>query len=153
MMDLCIVWEREDGGVSVTHPAPNARKEGETDEQFLDRIRLKDVPDGKPFHVQRKESLPSRRFRNAWTRTSDGIEIDTPRARGLLVAEVRAERNRRLAETDTDKSRIDEIGTPQEQKAIKDKRQKLRDLPAVVESEIATLTVEQLEAYQPAWPS
>lgn len=153
-MNLCIVWEREDGGVSITYPVPQARADGETDEQFAERIRIKDVPAGRPFHVQRKDTLPtSRRLRNAWKKGSGIITLDLPTARKLIVEEIRAERDRRLAESDKEKFRLDDVGSPQEQAKLKAKRQSLRDLPAKVETEIATLTDVQLEAYTPTWPT
>lgn len=153
-MELSIMFEREDGGISIVHPAPAARRGGETDEQFAERIRLKDVPAGLPSEVIRKADIPhNRRFRDAWRKAGRGVTVDVTAAKGIVLADVRAERTRRLDESDKEKIRLDEVGTPQEQKALREKRQALRDLPAIVEAQIAVMTAEQLEAYQVAWPA
>lgn len=153
-MDLCIVWEREDGGVSITIPVPQARREGETDEQFAERIRQKDIPTGRSYHVSRRSDLPqSRRLRNAWRRSGNAVVVDLPLGREIILAEVRVERNRRLTESDADKAKLDDIGTPPERASLQLYRQKLRDLPAIVTGEIAGLNANQLETYQPVWPT
>ena len=151
-MHLCIVWERADGGVCVTHPAPNARLGNETDEQFAERIRIKDIPAGKPHHIQRSDALPGRRFREAWRQVGGGIGVDLPSARSIVMADLRAERNRRLTETDAEKNRLDDVGTSQEKNALRVRRQALRDLPVVVAAEIAAMTAEQMELHSPTWP-
>ena len=81
------------------------------------------------------------------------VVVDPVAARSHLLAEIRILRDQKLQVSDSDKARIDEIGTPEQKKAIKDYRQALRDLPATVAAEIATLSVAQLEIYRPKLPT
>lgn len=60
-MNQRIIYENDEGGVSIIVPSPNC---GLTIEQ----IAAKDVPAGKPFQIVNVEDVPSdRTFRNAWT--------------------------------------------------------------------------------------
>jgi hypothetical protein len=55
----CIAYTRQDGGVSVVHPAP----------EFLDKIEIladKDVPAGLLYKILNVSDLPSRETRSAW---------------------------------------------------------------------------------------
>jgi len=55
-----IIYQNDNGGVSVITPAPNC---GLTIEQ----IAKKDVPTGKPYKIVDGSEVPSdRTFRNAW---------------------------------------------------------------------------------------
>lgn len=55
-----IIYQNDNGGVSVITPAPNC---GLTIEQ----IARKDVPTGKPYKIVDGSEVPSdRTFRNAW---------------------------------------------------------------------------------------
>ena len=56
----CIAYTRQDGGVSVIHPAP----------EFQDQIEMiadKDVPSGILYKIVDTSDLPSRETRSAWT--------------------------------------------------------------------------------------
>ncbi|HYE20986.1 MAG TPA: phage tail assembly chaperone [Tepidisphaeraceae bacterium] len=98
-------------------------------------------------------ALPSRRFRLAWKMGAAGVEVDLAAARGVVLSDLRAERNRRLDDSERLMSRANEIGTPSDQKAVRDYRQALRDLPAKEAVRIEAMTVAELEAYAPAWPT
>jgi len=59
-MNQRIIYQNDNGGVSVITPAPNC---GLTIEQ----IAKKDVPTGKPYKIVDGSEVPSdRTFRNAW---------------------------------------------------------------------------------------
>lgn len=145
-----IVWQAPDGSLRITIPAdPQADLNAvaahalAVDPSLAECARLPDVY---------AAELPSRRFRNCWRHT-DKVTVDVPLARGQLLAEVRVERNAKLDATDKEAARLADVGTKQEQDALKAKRQALRDLPAVVTSELDSLnTAEALEAYRPTWP-
>ena len=63
-MNQRVIYQNDEGGVSVIVPAPNC---GLTIEQ----IAKKDVPTGKPYKIVEGNEVPSdRTFRNAW-------EVDT----------------------------------------------------------------------------
>lgn len=73
-MDQRIIYQNDNGGVSVIIPAPDC---GLTVEQ----IALKDVPFGKPFKIIDVSELPADRTqRNAWTvdeaDLTDGVGAD-----------------------------------------------------------------------------
>ena len=59
-MNQRIIFQNDEGGVSVIVPAPNS---GLTIEQ----IAKKDVPAGKEYHIVDASEIPTdRTFRNAW---------------------------------------------------------------------------------------
>lgn len=97
----------------------------------------------------------SRRFRNQWRRRKDNgeIEPDVSLAQQTRMLEIRAERDGRLVESDKEKARLDDIGTPEQIAALKDYRQQLRDLPATAQTDVAAITTpDGLDLYQPPWP-
>jgi len=62
-----IIYQNDNGGVSVITPAPNC---GLTIEQ----IARKDVPTGKPYKIVEGTEIPSdRTFRNAWEVDADTL--------------------------------------------------------------------------------
>ena len=62
-MNKRIVYQNDDGGVSVIVPAPEC---GLT----IEEIAAKDVPAGKPYKIVDVSDIPSdRTFRNAWEYT------------------------------------------------------------------------------------
>ena len=63
-MNKRIVYQNDDGGVSVIVPAPEC---GLT----IEEIAAKDVPAGKPYKIVDVSDIPSdRTFRNAWEYTA-----------------------------------------------------------------------------------
>ena len=93
--------------------------------------------------------------RNCWTWAilSQKIVVRIPECRTAYMAALRAERDNRLEQSDRDKIRLDDIGTPEQIAAHKAYRQALRDLPAVVQADLSALTTaEQIDQYQPTWP-
>jgi hypothetical protein len=86
----CIAYTRQDGGVSVIHPAP----------EFADKIEMiadKDTPAGILYKIIDTNDLPSRETRSAWVlnlteETSDGrgltkeeFEAKYPEYKGMAV--------------------------------------------------------------------
>ncbi len=60
-MNMRIVYNNDEGGISIIIPAPEC---GLT----IDQIAAKDVPAGKTFHIVDVSEIPSdRTFREAWT--------------------------------------------------------------------------------------
>ena len=80
------------------------------------------------------------------------MAINPGRARGLLLAEVRQERDKLLDDSDKTKHRLDDVGTPEQKANHAIYRQALRDLPARVKRETARLDVLALHAYQVVLP-
>ena len=152
-MNLRIAWIMPDGNLGIYQPGDALRQPGDTDAQLCERAIQYKGMDARPHKIFNANEFPKKTFRDAWTFDGQAITIDLPKAREIVLARVRDERNRRLVEADAEKARLDDVGTEKEKKDAKDKRQALRDLPAVVAIEIATMSVGQLETYQPTWPT
>ncbi len=61
-MNQRIIFQNDEGGVSVIVPSPNCLKE-----HTIEEIAAKDVPAGKPYKIVSVNDIPSdRTFRNAW---------------------------------------------------------------------------------------
>lgn len=61
-MNQRIIFQNDEGGVSVIVPSPNCLKE-----HTIEEIAAKDVPAGKPYKIVDVADIPSdRTFRNAW---------------------------------------------------------------------------------------
>jgi hypothetical protein len=62
-MNQQIIFQNDEGGVSVIVPSPNCLQE-----HTIEEIAAKDVPAGKPYKIVDVADIPSdRTFRNAWT--------------------------------------------------------------------------------------
>ena len=62
-MNQRIIFQNDEGGVSVIVPSPNWLQE-----HTIEEIAAKDVPAGKPYKIVSVDDIPSdRTFRNAWT--------------------------------------------------------------------------------------
>ena len=96
-------------------------------------------------------SLPDRHFRSAYKAFGKKLIIDRSKAREQVLEEIREERNKRLEATDVEFqiefSKNLDTASPAI-KAIADKKQALRDLPAVHEAALASITdIEELKQY------
>jgi hypothetical protein len=62
-MNQRIIFQNDEGGVSVIVPSPNCLQE-----HTIEEIAAKDVPAGKPYKIVSVDDIPSdRTFRDAWT--------------------------------------------------------------------------------------
>lgn len=62
-MNQRIIFQNDEGGVSVIVPSRNCLKD-----HTIEEIAAKDVPAGKPYKIVSVDDIPSdRTFRNAWT--------------------------------------------------------------------------------------
>lgn len=124
-----IAYTRPDGGVSIVSPAPNAIREDEPEEQFIERIRLKDVPkDALNVRVIDEAECPAdRTFRKAW-KLGEGIEIDMPKAREVHRDRLRQIRAPLFQALDVAYQRADESGDAAEKLRIAESKQVLRDV-------------------------
>ena len=82
---------KPDKSISVVHPAPNSRKAGETEEDWLKRVFDKATPPGCEYEDVEKSTLPSREDRDAWEgEKGKGITINQTKAK-----EIKDERKKR----------------------------------------------------------
>ncbi len=97
---------------------------------------------------------PSRKYRNCWRWQSDQIKVNLPLARAQKLEEIRKERDARLVESDKEWMIAMTTGAGQEAiDAINAKKQALRDLPEIAESDLSSkLAVTTIDAYEPEWP-
>ena len=157
-MVKCITLEYPDG--SIAHrgglgPRILARFDGDRDaalQYILDEL----VPKQNLDVVARIEDVtfPTNKvFRTAWKREVGKIDVDMPKARSIKTGMIRLERDKRLAVLDLDYMRADEAGDTGEKQRIAARKQKLRGLPAAIQSDLEAITTpEALEAWQPTWP-
>jgi hypothetical protein len=62
-MDKRIVYENDEGGISIVIPAPEALTT-----MTIEEIAVKDIPEGKEYHIVDVSEIPTdRTFRDAWT--------------------------------------------------------------------------------------
>ena len=147
-------------GVIVIHPAMNDRTRPAelADDAWalacLDKTIAKH-PEWQGFVATdvRVEDLPPRRFRNAWRADGRGApSIDMPAARAIRIAEIRAERDQRLAASDGEMLREQETGGAK-LAALRAYRQALRDVPTVTAPTIEAVgDPDGLAALEPDWP-
>ena len=75
------------------------------------------------------------------------------KARTIKTGQIRPERNKRLADLDVSYIRADEAGDTATKEKIAVQKQKLRDFPATIQSDLNALdTPDKLEKFQPTWP-
>jgi hypothetical protein len=76
-MDQRIIYQNDEGGVSILIPAPECLRS-----YTIQQIASKDVPAGKPYKIVDVSDIPSdRTFRGAWTVNeadlTDGVGSDS----------------------------------------------------------------------------
>ena len=171
-----IAYRRPDGGVSIVVPAPLARlvsvverggevvkvpayrlfrsgdaipadvRWAETEEEFLARVRAKDVPSDAVAVVEVDDVPMDRTFRDAWDVDDSGVSVNMTMARDIQMGRIREARNAKLAETDVEVTRAVESGG--DFSDVVTRRQRLRDIPQTFDLTGAK-TPEELKAL---WP-
>ena len=82
-----------------------------------------------------------------------GIKTNMVKARAIKQDRIRAERNARLGVEDVNYMRADEAGDATGKMAIAARKQALRDLPGMIQSNLDAISdVAALDTYSPAWP-
>lgn len=130
-----IVYTRPDGCVSIIIPAPKELLERVlgplTQAEYEQHVKDRSIP-ADAINIREIDDSnipPSREFRDAWVDVTpeSTIDINCTRARDVQLEKLRAERNKRLAETDIEMTRALEDGDVMQIAAIKIKRQNLRN--------------------------
>lgn len=95
--------------------------------------------------------LPTNVAQEAWKEEDGAIVVDLDKAREIKLDEIRVERDRLLAESDAEW--VEKSSKGEDVSDLNTRKQALRDLPAAVESALASeSTAEDIAAYTPAWP-
>lgn len=158
-MNSVVIIENLDGTISILNPAPdmfnvNSRTremvpelKNKSDEEVLQWIINKDVPQGLVYTIVNKNSLPSDRyFRNAWKSNKGKIEIDYPKAVEIKLDVFRELRKPLLKELDIAYQRADELGDVVLKQDIATQKQELRDVTTIE----LPKTVPELKGFTPA---
>lgn len=97
-------------------------------------------------------SLPSkkeRQYRKSWRIKDNRLYINLETAKGQMLDELRRKRDAALELSDVDQVRLNDIGTAEQQRAIKIYRQKLRDFPIDVQQKLSLIiSIEDLMAFE-----
>lgn len=142
-MSKVIAYGRPDGGVSIVHPV-YALQADETEEAFLARVAAKAVPEGTPYKILERAQIPDDRFfRNAWALAGEKFEVPIERAREVAKAHIRPGRDEILNKLDKLKEKASEQGDHEKVARIISEKQRLRDLPASLDS---LTTLKELKA-------
>ena len=151
MMKKRIVYTRPDGGVSVVVPAPGGRKENESEEKFLERLKATVVPKGATnVCICDQSKLPARdAYRNALRQTRAGApKVDMAEARAIHMDHIRAVRNRELERLDKEWYGANDADDTVQTQRIAKERGRLRDIPQTFDL-TAAITPENLKTL---WP-
>ena len=134
-MDERIIYQNQEGGVSIIIPANN---HGMT----IEEIAEKDVPDNTPYEIVNVADIPAARtFRGAWKKNGAAVDTDMPMAKEIAHDMRRIKRDEEFAPIDI-KATI-----PSESAAAEMTRQVIRDKYAAIQVDIdGASTVDELSA-------
>lgn len=81
MSKVRVVYNK-DNTVSIIHPAPKSRRDGESESEWLDRVFTKATPKNVEYDDIDNSELPKdRKDRNSWTGTKNkGVSVDQNKA-------------------------------------------------------------------------
>lgn len=135
------------GQLVLIHPAPRAKRPGESEDDFVARIAARH--NLQQFTRIAPADLPSRKLRNAWILVGGAVTVDVDRARMwaelILSDRLDAERAALRAQLHDAEDDGDQAEAARLRAELAAKRQEARDLPA----QLATLSVPELEALLP----
>lgn len=155
-----VLWQAPDSSIRVTIPA-RPSLEGETDDMHADGVALRALAADPSLqqctrlpNVNRWDLPQSRRFRNHWRLIGGQVRPAVPLVRAQVLGEVLRQHKERLLASDSERARLEDIGTVEQRQALANYRRQLREMVATVRTELDALeTVEQLDGYTPSWPS
>ena len=139
-----IMYTREDGGLSIVHPASKEDLEKVlgplTAKQYRDHVWERSVPKGlQGFYVEDKEIPEDRYFRDSWMQEGKKIAVNMVKARAHHMNNIRKARDKKLSVLDIEAAKG---------KNVQDEKQLLRDIPQNFNLTVAS-TPEELKAL---WP-
>ena len=122
-----IVYQNDDGGISVVIPSP--RWVG-----TIEELAAKDIPAGKPYKIVEDSDVPSdRAFRDAWENYEE-ISVNFSKAKTITKERLRRERKPLLEEQDILFMRA--VETSQDKSDIVAEKQRLRDITLSVDTAV-----------------
>ena len=137
-MAKIIIYTNENGGVSVTYPAPEFLKTN-----TIEDVMAKDCPGG--AIIVDGDSLPNEHnnFFNAWELNGTTVTVNLDKAKDITKDRLRQEREPLLLAQDVAFQRALEINA--DTSAIVAEKQRLRDITTLVDT---ANTVEELKALE-----
>lgn len=128
----------------------------ETEDQFVERVRQKDVPsDAKTVILVEEEDLPPRmdpktkHLRNAWRISGRKVVVDMPAAREIHMNRIRQSRDRHLDSLDREHTKALGRKRQADADAIEAQRETLRNIPQTFDLTKAKTP----EALADLWPA
>lgn len=138
-MKKCLVFMHE-GVLKVCYPV---QQPGQTEQEALEVASLPYIALA-PRVVKVKDLPSGREFRRSWRLGEAGVEVDMEDAKALTMERIRAKRNAKLEATDREMLKLQETESD-DAEAMKQARQALRDLPAILAPTVeACTTPDQL---------
>jgi hypothetical protein len=133
-MPNIIIYTNDNGGVAICTPS------GEVP---IEIVQAKDIPSGKQSYIVDDETLPQNHgvFFDAWEQTNGVVTVNASKAKEIKKKYLRFEREPLLIEQDVLFQRALETGA--DTSAIFAEKQRLRDLPTLVDS---AQTLEELHS-------
>lgn len=160
-----IIWTDENGNVRRFTPASQVVKKlissGLTEDEAIEKLRVRHFSvhgyaPGTNHVIIEEKDLPYHGSFGRFAWRQDGATVpmfNMSRGRSIKTDQIRLERDERLKVEDINYIRADESEDIAEKQHIAIKKQKLRDLPAIIQPALnAISTPEALEAYEPNWP-
>lgn len=128
-MSKVIVWEKPDGGVAVTYPVWSAKKAGDTDEQFLAKLKIASQQPGfvHKFNIESSSLPTSGKFFDQWRINGGAVTEDIIEMGREKWRRIKLKRNKLLIDSDHQKLKMTDLA--QDSTALDAYRKKLRDIP------------------------
>ena len=154
-MSKFVVWEYEDGRITVTHVNPDFTDPSQIEAVIVKVQGIIESESGSVIrHDYDPDLLPEpsddQRFFNVWEWVGDAVVVNMPKARVLHMDAIRRVRNAELAKLDITYMRAIEAGDTDAQATIATEKQTLRDIPATFD---ITTDVDTPAALKSKWPS
>jgi len=157
-----LLWNKPDGSCCTTVFPSNFSEIAIASGKTVDELRAETIAKIKaaqpdlagvdPIEVNENTvDNPLSFGREVWNHNA---KLDMSKARAIKTDHIRPERNERLVTLDIDYIRADEGDDTVEKQRIANVKQTLRDLPATIQSDLDAIDQpEELEAYEPTWPT
>jgi hypothetical protein len=139
-----IVYQNNDGGISVIIPAPDG-------DLTIEQIAAKDVPPNTDYKIVDVSELPQdRELRSAWENNDEKIEINFDKAKKITKQRLREERKPLLAAQDVEYLKALEVNGDTTE-IIKEKK-RLRDITKLADDATTLDELKELTAEKPKPP-
>ncbi len=96
-----IIYNNPDNPVSILIPTPEFLAMFDTEQEAMEALVTKDVPNGLSSEIVESSAIPTdRTFRNAWFKNGVNVDIDIPKAKEIAHTKRRADREEQFKPLD-----------------------------------------------------